>query len=133
MDPITLATAAVAALAPYLGKAAEKFVGAAGDAAWEKAGELYNGLKARLTGHPAAAEALSDLAHEPADADAQAALRQALKKLAASDADFARELAALTPGAAPAGGTNFHNEIQGNVTNLTQAGSIGALHIGGKE
>jgi hypothetical protein len=132
MDPITLATAAVAALAPYLGKAAEKFAGAAGDAAWKKAGELYDGLKARLAGHPAA-EALNDLAQEPDNADAQGALRQALRKLITSDPDFARELAALTQDAAPTGGASFHNEIQGNVTNLTQAQTIGTLHIGGKQ
>ncbi|WP_341679088.1 hypothetical protein [Niveibacterium sp. SC-1] len=133
MDPVTLAGTAVAVLAPYLGKAAEKFAGAAGDAAWKKAGEFYDALKTRLAGHPGAADALTDLAATPADPDAQAALRQALKKLIASDPDFARELAALSDQAAAPPSVGFHNMIQGNVTNLTQAGNVGTLNISGNK
>ncbi len=133
MEPITLATAAVAALAPYLGKAAEKFATAAGDAAWKKASELYDALKSRLASHPAAAEALDDLAQAPTDVDIQGALRQQLKKLIANDPEFARTLASLTEAATPPVSANFQNDIHGNVGNINQAGSIGTLNIGGKQ
>jgi hypothetical protein len=129
MDLFALAAAAVTALVPYLRKAAEKFAGNVGDAAWKKAGELYEGLKARLAGHPAA-DALDKLAAEPDNARAQADFRQALKELAASDPEFARELAALMPNT----GVSFHNEIQGNVENQIQTtGDIGTINLGSKQ
>lgn len=134
MDPITLATAAVAALAPYLGKAAERFATAAGDTAFRKAGELYGALKQRLIGHPVAAAALEDLERTPADTDAQAQLRMQLKKLIADDAAFASELATLTAAATTLSRASFHNEIQGPVGNIIQpGGDIHTLNIGGEK
>ncbi|OQY20879.1 MAG: hypothetical protein B6I35_09760 [Anaerolineaceae bacterium 4572_32.2] len=86
MDPVTIATAAVAFLSPYLlegGKAAAK-----------KAGEsLIAALERRFKDKPVPETALKDLQADPQDPDNQAALRKELKKSLAADADF---MAAVT-------------------------------------
>ena len=86
MDPVTIATAAVAFLSPYLlegGKAAAK-----------KAGEsLWAALERRFKDKPVPETALKDLQADPQDPDNQAALRKELKKALTTDADF---MAAVT-------------------------------------
>lgn len=129
MDPITIATAAVAGLSPYLAKAGEKFATAAGEAAFKKAGELYAFLKQRLVGKAGAATALEDLAQAPQDADNAAALRKELKKLLTEDADLLRALATQL-GPAAQGNTVFNNQIAGDVGSITQIGNAGDVHIG---
>jgi hypothetical protein len=100
MDPVSVATAVVAFLAPYLAEG--------GKAAAEKAGgALVAALERRFKGRPAAEEAVKDLRTAPQDADAQAALRLQLRKALAADPEFLAELAALLEGAqaqAPAAG-----------------------------
>jgi hypothetical protein len=130
MDPVTIAAATVAALSPYLAKAGEKIAGAAGDAAWKQAGSLYERLKQKFVGKPAAQAALDDLEQAPADADTQAALRKELKKLLAEDGDLLRELSAAL-GQMKTAGVSFNNQIAGNVGSLTQIGNAGDVHIGG--
>lgn len=98
MDPTTigaLASGVVAVLAPYLAKAGEEFAKEVGKAASSKMGDLYQAVKARLHGHPAAAEALTDLEATPDDEDAQAALRLQLKKQMEADRAFADTLRRL--------------------------------------
>ena len=80
MDPTSLAATAVAALAPYLAKAAEKFAEETGKAAADKIGALYQALKTRFENKPAAQEALTDLEANPNNEDAKAALRRQLTK-----------------------------------------------------
>ncbi|MDB5815573.1 MAG: hypothetical protein JWN23_2690 [Rhodocyclales bacterium] len=130
MDPVSIAAATVAALSPYLVKVGEKFATAAGDAAFKKAGELYASLTQRLSGKPAAHEALQDLAKEPEDADNAAALRKELKKLLAEDEGLMRDLAAIL-GPVAAGGAVFNNQIAGNVGTINQVGSAADVIIGG--
>ncbi|MEC5384283.1 hypothetical protein VVD49_01040 [Uliginosibacterium sp. H3] len=125
MDPVSIATAAVAVLSPYLAKAGEKIAGAAGDAAWKQAAALYDKLK-RL---PVAQAALDDLAKEPTDADTQAALRKELKKLLAEDDELMRELSA-TLVHTQAAGISFSNQITGDVGSINQIGTAGDVHIG---
>lgn len=132
MDPVTLAATAVAALNPYLLKAAEKIAGNAGDAAWKAGSALFDSLKKRFAGQPAAAAALDDLAAAPLEADNQAALRKEIRKLLASDPGFARELSGLVEGVAKAGGISFVNHVAGSVGSITQIGTAGDVHIGGK-
>ncbi len=88
LDLSPLAAWAVAFLAPYFGKAADKAVETLGESA---AGSLYATLKNTLK--PVAAEALKDLRQVPDDADMQAALRVALKKALAHDPTLAAWLA----------------------------------------
>ena len=129
MDPVTIAAAAVAALSPYLAKAGEKIADAAGEAAWKKVGDLYDSLKHKFAGKPAAQGALEDLVKDPTDADTQAALRKELKKLLAEDGDMLNELSAMLD-QAKLSGVSFNNHIAGNVGSITQIGNAGDVHIG---
>jgi hypothetical protein len=70
----------VAALAPFLEKAGAKFAEETGKAAADKIGALYQALKTRFEGKPAAQEALTDLEANPTNEDAKATLRRQLTK-----------------------------------------------------
>ena len=61
--------------------------------AWEQAKTLWDRLRPRFEKKLAAQEAANDVADDPSNEDAQAALRQQLKKLLVEDSDFALELA----------------------------------------
>jgi hypothetical protein len=61
--------------------------------AWEQAKTLWDKLHPRFEKKPAAQEAANDVADDPSNEDAQAALRQQLKRLLVEDSDFALELA----------------------------------------
>lgn len=88
MDPVTISTAVVAFLSPYLVEG--------GKAAAKKAGEaLWSALRKRFEGKPAAKEAMDDMQKAPQDQDAQAVLRVQLKKALAEDADFLAQIAKL--------------------------------------
>src|SRR5260221_7720041 len=92
MDPVTigaLASSIVGVLAPYLAKAGEEFAKEAGKTTAGKISGLYQAIKTRFEGRPAAIEALADIEAAPNDQDARAALRQQLKKQLADDPAFA--------------------------------------------
>jgi hypothetical protein len=81
MDPIsTLATSAVAILAPYLAQAGTELSKEIGKATLGKIGVLYETLNARFKKRSGAKEALKDLETEPNNQDVQAALRRQLTK-----------------------------------------------------
>ena len=99
MDIQTLAQQAVAFLAPflpYLLKAGEKAAKEAGKEfgadAWERARTLWGRLRPKIEAKPAAQEAAGDVAANPQDADAQAALRLQLKKMLTEDETLARQV-----------------------------------------
>ncbi len=88
MDPVSVAAAIVAFLAPYLaedGKAAAKEVG-------EK---IVQALEHRFKEEQEAQTALADMKEDPQDKDNQADLRKKLKKALKKDAEFLNELAHL--------------------------------------
>ena len=95
MDPIPLATAVTALLAPYLIKVGEKAAEKIGAALPDQIGQLWTAVSEKLKGKPAAQEAVKDLTATPTDEDTQAAFRKELKKLLAEDADFVAELSQL--------------------------------------
>ncbi len=64
-----------------------------GEGTWEKVKVLWSKLWPKAEAKPAAAEALVDAAQSPKDEDAQAAMRQQLKKLLTEDAQLAQEIA----------------------------------------
>ncbi len=102
-------TAFLAPFLPYLLKAGEKAAEEAGkklgEAAWERARALWEKLRPKVEARPAAQEAVQDLAAAPDDPDAQATLRQQLKKLLAEDPALAEEIARLWGEAQAAGVT----------------------------
>jgi hypothetical protein len=93
MDPIsTLATSAVAVLAPYLAEAGKEFAKEAGKTAAGKIEALYTALKNRFKKKSSGKEALSDLEANPDNEDAKAALRLQLTKQMSGDPTFADSL-----------------------------------------
>src|ERR1051325_6833240 len=85
---------------PYLLKAGEGFADEAGKklgeeaggGAWEKAKNLWSRLRPKVELKPAALEAVEDVATNPNDEDAVAALRNQLKKLLTEDKSLAEEI-----------------------------------------
>jgi len=103
MDIIQLSQSVTAFLAPFL----PYLVGKVGDAvaevsveksleeAWERAKGLWGKLGPKVESNTAAKEATEDVAQDPDDEDARAALRLQLKKLLAADTSLATEVAQL--------------------------------------
>lgn len=95
---------------PYLLGAGKKAAGKAGEKlgaeAWKTAQNLWTKLRPEVEGESSAAAAAKDLASEPDDPDAEAALRRQLKKLLRADPELAEQVAALLPraGATVVGG-----------------------------
>jgi hypothetical protein len=126
MDAAVLAASAVGVLAPYLvegGKEAAKTMGKEAAAAGL---QLLGWLRERLTG--AGGEALGDVEKEPADADAQAALRVQVKKLLEREPALAAELERLVSEAEkerPAGVTqsNVQAGDQNRAANVSGSGN----------
>jgi hypothetical protein len=84
------------ALAKGASKQVEESAGKAlGEGAWGQAKSLWNKLWPKAEAKPAAVEAVEDAVQSPKDEDAQAALRQQLKKLLTEDAELANEIAKL--------------------------------------
>ena len=98
---------------PYLVKgvklagqeAAKKLGEKAGEQGFEQAKTLWEKLRPKVEARPAALEAATDVAANPKDEEALAALRLQLKKLLAEDESLAKELARLLTQARPAGQT----------------------------
>ena len=102
MDPVTLASAAVALLSPYLAKVGEGAAKKIGEDTVETGGKLFGWIRAKLGGR--AKEALDDLAAKPGSEDNQADLRKQLVKALEADPALATELRAMLP--ADAAGTD---------------------------
>jgi hypothetical protein len=132
MEPVTIVaitSAAVKLLSPYIQEATKGFAKKMGEetglGAISKVSQLYEAIKGKFSGKPAAEEALSDLEKTPQDADAQATLRTQLKKVLEADEAFATELAQLLKGAEEAGAnTVFNTNITGDVQKLTNIGTV---------
>ncbi len=110
VEPVTLTATAVALLAPYLAKGAEAAAGKLGEQAAAGVGKLVALVRGRLSG-AAAAEALTELAAAPEDADAQGAVRLQLKKAIAADPAFAEELRQLVETVKAAGGDKVQQYV----------------------
>ena len=127
MDPVSLASAAVAVLSPYLVKAGEGAAEKIGEESVEAGAKLFGWLRAKLGGR--GREALNDLASKPGSDDNQADLRKQLAKALESDPTLIAELRALLPADAT-GDTMVQNvsgagakaaQVQGsgNTTNIS--------------
>ena len=108
MDVTILANTLTRLLGPFLPsllqageKAAESAANQFGTEAWEQAKAVWAKLGSKIAAKPAAQEAAQDVAQTPEDPDAQAALRQQLKKLLNDDLSFAAELGHLLESASP--------------------------------
>lgn len=87
-EPITLAAAAVALLAPYLVKTGEAFASKAGEALAEKAAALYQTIKSRFTEDTYANETLLRLQEAPDSKARQTGLENVLAEKIEEDPAF---------------------------------------------
>jgi len=93
LDPASLATAAVAALSPYLSEAAKAAAGKIGEDLYEDGKKLLSWLRGKL---PAGeTKALDRVAADPSNPDKQAALRVSLSEMLEANPPLQGELAAL--------------------------------------
>ncbi len=110
MDPATIAAALVTVFRPFL-KGFIKGVQGTSEEIGEEAGGklrdlaagLWRKIHPRLEAKPAALEAAQDVASDPDDDDAAAALRMQLKKLLEDDPDLMQELGSSLEEAQKAG------------------------------
>lgn len=116
MDPVTLATTAVTVLSPYLVKAGEKAFETIGE---KSVDSLWQSIKAKFTGKPAAEEAVKDLVTLPADSDNQAAFRKELRKVLEAEPAFAAEFERLLNNAQNEGGDTIVNTGSGEQPTVT--------------
>src|SRR5690348_14969715 len=90
---------------PLLVKAGQGIGAQAAQAGEAQARQIAARLWSRLAPHveaaPSAKEAAADLASQPGDEDAQAALRLQVRKLLSEDQSLARDLAAILQEAGP--------------------------------
>ena len=127
MDISLLVKILVKILAPCLpflmnvgNKAVEGGVRKIGEDVWQKAAAVWSKLQPKVEAKPATLEAAKDVANDPEDEDAIAALRLQLKKLFNSDATLATEIARI-----------FESENQATsiISNVTASGE-GAVALG---
>jgi len=127
MDPLTLATLAVAALARYAGRKAAGVAGRAGhdldQAVDDRLDRLYATVRDRLAGDDRSERTLAALADQPDDQRRQGRLEATLEDTIAADPEFGARLAAILEDLArrpPAGGVVVQDAgavaLGGNVT-----------------
>ncbi len=122
MDPVTLAGAAVALMAPYLAEGGTELAKKVGGEAGGKIVKLYDKVKAKLTGTGAAKD-LADFEQAPADQDNQGAVRKELRKALEADPAFKDELAKLVGEIRAVGGrdvTTMIANVSGEGHKVTQ-------------
>jgi hypothetical protein len=112
---VELAAAAVAAIVPYLAKAADKAAGKLAEQAVESGGKLLGWLRARLADR--GKEALDDLEADPQSPDNQADLRKQIGKLIEAEPALRAELEGLVAQAGASG--------EAMVQNVSGTGAIG--------
>ncbi len=129
MDINMLAATTISILAPYLAKAGEAVVQKAGEASWEKATELYQTLKTRLSKDKDDfyQQALERFEKEPEKW--KSAMENVLKTIMTSDEAFAKSLSTLLEEANDAGTmAEFNVQVYGgkvkNIVNVKQADDI---------
>jgi hypothetical protein len=130
MDPVSIAAAVVAAVTPYLAKAAGKFAESAGSAAFEQGGKLFEKLKARFAAAPAETKQLQDLQADPADTLNQAAVQKLLRDALKNDPAFMAEIASLLNPVGSGQSNQFHVQA-GRIGKVTNVGNVqGNVNIG---
>lgn len=130
MDPASLANSAVAFLAPYLVQFAMNAADRAAAQLPEQVGKLWNLVKGKITGKPAAEGAFQELADNPNDPDNQEAVILQLRKILKEDPQFAEQLGGLIKTLSDAAGVvNLGNGAV--ATGGSTAAGAGGIAVGG--
>jgi len=93
LDPVSLATTAVAMLSPYFLEVGKGAAGKVGEDAYEGGKKLVSWLRGKLSSNDA--KALDRVAADPSNADKQAALRVSLSETLAANPALQNELTTL--------------------------------------
>jgi hypothetical protein len=142
MDPVALAAAAVALLAPYLQQAGGVLADRAGqaiaDAALPKVKALYERIRAKLRSHSYQGALLDGVQEAPEDPGRQEILTAELAKIIGQDPQFAAELERLVSEAQAAGGVRITASdagvvAAGNVYQQAGGDVVGRDKIGGDQ
>ena len=140
VEPVSIATAAVALLAPYLGRlvdrVAQQTTDAIADSALPAVKRLYAAMKAKLRPGTYAGSQLQGLEERPESEGRQQALRTALVEEMSGDPSFAAELERLVQEAWEAGGVQISGTDTGAIAgrDVIQRGQYVAgrdMEIGG--
>jgi len=137
MDVALLAKSLTILLSPFLPyllktgeKTAEAIGSKIGDDSCERAKALWSKLHPKVAAKPAFQEAAQDVAQAPEDEDAQASLRQQLKKLLGEDKALAMEITRLMQERQQApGSTNISQQAGDNAVQFGQLGQAGDINI----
>jgi hypothetical protein len=95
MEPVTIATTAVALLSPYLIKAGEKAAEKMGEKLPTTVGKVWQAITSKFRGQPVAEKAVTDWVAQLDDKDNEAAFRKELRDVLKADPTFMHELAQL--------------------------------------
>lgn len=123
MEVISLASAAVALIAPYLKDAGKEVAKAAGQGAVAAAKRLYDTIKARFASDSSATMTLAKLAAAPDDKAVVDSVRKHLERLL-TDGAFAAEVQHLVAAARSTGDQNIQVNIEGPVGKQTNIGTV---------
>src|SRR5438477_939322 len=134
IDLTGLAAQLVAALGPavpmLLGKVADGLAQGAQQDAVDLAKTLWARLRPSIDARPAAHEAVEDVAEDPSNEDARAALRQQLRKLLAENPDMQRDLAGILSQAESRGVPSLHVEASGARSVALGGNNLGSITTG---
>jgi hypothetical protein len=101
MDPVSMATTAVAFLSPYLVKAGEKAAENIGEKLPAQVGKVWTAITSKFRGRPSAEKAVTDWVAQPEDTDNEAAFRKELRDVLKADRTFLTELSQLLTSVQP--------------------------------
>lgn len=130
---VTIAGTTISLLVPYLKsvvegmakKTGEEIGEGAGEAALNKAKQLYNAVKTKFVSKPNAEQSLTELEASPESREYQTKVQKQLEEIMSSDEDFAKELINLLNEATQAGAdTVFNTNIYGSVQKLVEIGNV---------
>ena len=114
MDPITIASSALAFLTPYLAKAGAEVSKKAVGAAWEKVGEIHKAIQERLAQEKDSYPKETLKRYEKEPTKRKQAMQETLAEVLEKDPDFARKLTKMLKDADKAGaGTVFNTNVYG--------------------
>lgn len=125
MDPITLAATATSLLAPYIKKAGEKALDKIAEQLPESLGRVWNAIVNKSSN---VADAASDLAKNPGDADNEVYFKKQLQKALEKDQDFASQLTDLIEQAKSDPGMNRGGD---SVVANNNSVAVGKISVGG--
>lgn len=139
MEPVSLATAVVALLVPFVKGTVAKLADRAGervaDATVDASRQLYERVRARLSGDAYNEQQLAGVQADPDSPVRRRNLEATLAELFVRDADFADEVARLVEQGAAGGGVSVHATdtgvaAGGNVTMTAGGDAVGRDKVG---